>query len=103
MMDASAKIADPADRHGHWSQDGHAVQDTLRQAREHFDRMSKALEEFTEDHAEPLPTQTPLVPANFLDALPNPDTVASGRPADYISAVNSDDNGLYRMFLTVSP
>lgn len=103
MMDASAKISDPADRPGHWSQDTHPVPDTLRQAREHLDRMSKALEEFAEEETDPSASSVPLVPANFLDALPNPASAATARDADYISAVNSDDNGLYRMFLTVSP
>ncbi|MBW8319161.1 MAG: hypothetical protein K0M47_07330 [Rhizobium sp.] len=56
-----------------------------------------------EDPPAPAAAQKAYVPATWLDALgedhpePRPDS------SDQISAVNSDDNGLYRMFRSVSP
>lgn len=56
-----------------------------------------------EEPQAPAAVQKAYVPATWLDALgedhfePRPDR------SDQISAVNSDDNGLYRMFRTVSP
>jgi hypothetical protein len=43
------------------------------------------------------------VPANWLDALGHDHSEPRADRSDEISAVNSDDNGLYRMFRNVSP
>lgn len=43
------------------------------------------------------------VPANWLDALGKDHSEPRADRSDEISAVNSDDNGLYRMFRNVSP
>lgn len=41
--------------------------------------------------------------ASWLDAMPPVSYEAPSSDADHISSVNSDDNGLYRMFIGVSP
>ncbi|AHK03905.1 MULTISPECIES: hypothetical protein [Rhizobium/Agrobacterium group] len=41
--------------------------------------------------------------ASWLDAMPPEAFEAADREPDHISSVNSDDNGLYRMFISVSP
>lgn len=41
--------------------------------------------------------------ASWLDAMPPDAFEAAAREPDHISSVNSDDNGLYRMFISVSP
>jgi hypothetical protein len=41
--------------------------------------------------------------ASWLDAMPPEAFEAVGSEPDHISSVNSDDNGLYRMFISVSP
>ena len=41
--------------------------------------------------------------ASWLDAMPPEAFEAAGSEPDHISSVNSDDNGLYRMFISVSP
>lgn len=43
------------------------------------------------------------VPANWLDAMPADRYDTDATDEDAISAVNSDDNGLYRMFRNLSP
>lgn len=43
------------------------------------------------------------VPANWLDALGKDRSEPRTDRSDEISAVNSDDNGLYRMFRNISP
>ena len=47
--------------------------------------------------------QKAYVPATWLDALGEDNSEPRQDRSDQISAVNSDDNGLYRMFRTVSP
>ncbi|MCZ4432863.1 hypothetical protein O3S81_24395 [Agrobacterium sp. SOY23] len=44
-----------------------------------------------------------LPKASWLDAMPPEAFEAITSDPDHISSVNSDDNGLYRMFLGVSP
>ncbi|NWJ23473.1 hypothetical protein [Rhizobium sp. RM] len=41
--------------------------------------------------------------ASWLDALPSQATEINAFEPDRISSVNSDDNGLYRMFIGISP
>ncbi|MQB07056.1 hypothetical protein G6L16_017465 [Agrobacterium tumefaciens] len=41
--------------------------------------------------------------ASWLDAMPPEAFEAADSEPDHISSVNSDDNGLYRMFISVSP
>ncbi|MFK3777801.1 hypothetical protein [Agrobacterium sp. NPDC089420] len=41
--------------------------------------------------------------ASWLDAMPPEAFETAPGEADHISSVNSDENGLYRMFLGVSP
>lgn len=41
--------------------------------------------------------------ASWLDAMPPEAFEAADSEPDLISSVNSDDNGLYRMFISVSP
>lgn len=41
--------------------------------------------------------------ASWLDAMPPEAFDATADEPDHISSVNSDDNGLYRMFIGVSP
>ncbi|NTA83002.1 hypothetical protein G6L13_21125 [Agrobacterium tumefaciens] len=41
--------------------------------------------------------------ANWLDAMPPEAFEAADSEPNHISSVNSDDNGLYRMFISVSP
>ncbi|KJF75005.1 hypothetical protein [Agrobacterium arsenijevicii] len=41
--------------------------------------------------------------ASWLDAMPPEAFEEAGSEPDHISSVNSDDNGLYRMFISVSP
>jgi hypothetical protein len=41
--------------------------------------------------------------ASWLDAMPPEAFEVAGSEPDHISSVNSDDNGLYRMFISVSP
>lgn len=43
------------------------------------------------------------VPANWLDAMPAELYEREERDQDAITACNSDDNGLYRMFRNLSP
>lgn len=43
------------------------------------------------------------VPANWLDAMPAERYEQDMREEDAITACNSDDNGLYRMFRNLSP
>ena len=45
---------------------------------------------------------SPAIPASFLDALPQGEDGDAGAK-DYISAVNSDEAGIYRMFINLSP
>lgn len=51
----------------------------------------------------PAAAQKAYVPATWLDALGEDHSEPRPDRSDQISAVNSDDNGLYRMFRTVSP
>lgn len=44
-----------------------------------------------------------LPKASWLDAMPLEAFEAAPSDPDHISSVNSDDNGLYRMFIGVSP
>ncbi len=44
-----------------------------------------------------------LPKASWLDAMPSEAFEAATSDPDHISSVNSDDNGLYRMFIGVSP
>ncbi|MDH0615048.1 MULTISPECIES: hypothetical protein [unclassified Agrobacterium] len=44
-----------------------------------------------------------LPKASWLDAMPPEAFEAAAADPDHISSVNSDDNGLYRMFIGVSP
>ena len=48
------------------------------------------------------PVQRLFPKASWLDALSNDSNMAD-TDAERISSVNSDDNGLYRMFIGVSP
>ncbi len=41
--------------------------------------------------------------ASWLDAMPPEAFEAADVEPNHISSVNSDDNGLYRMFISVSP
>ncbi len=43
------------------------------------------------------------VPANWLDAMPSDRYDDAVAEENAIAAVNSDDNGLYRLFRTISP
>lgn len=56
-----------------------------------------------EDPQAPAAAQKTYVPATWLDALGEGHSEPRSDRSDQISAVNSDDNGLYRMFRTVSP
>lgn len=47
--------------------------------------------------------QRSLPKASWLDAMPPEAFEAATSDPDHISSVNSDDNGLYRMFIGVSP
>ncbi|MBB4404020.1 MULTISPECIES: hypothetical protein [Rhizobium/Agrobacterium group] len=44
-----------------------------------------------------------LPKASWLDAMPPEAFETAPSDPDHISSVNSDDNGLYRMFIGVSP
>ncbi|MFJ1310678.1 hypothetical protein [Agrobacterium sp. P15N1-A] len=44
-----------------------------------------------------------LPKASWLDAMPPGAFATAPSDPDHISSVNSDDNGLYRMFIGVSP
>lgn len=56
-----------------------------------------------EDFGVPEEVPEAHVPANWLDALSHDHSEPRADRSDEISAVNSDDNGLYRMFRNVSP
>ncbi|MBC7313894.1 MAG: hypothetical protein H5U11_15515 [Rhizobium sp.] len=56
-----------------------------------------------EEPQAPAAAQKAYVPATWLDALGEGHSEPRPDRSDQISAVNSDDNGLYRMFRTVSP
>ncbi|MCA1968318.1 MAG: hypothetical protein LDL42_04245 [Rhizobium sp.] len=56
-----------------------------------------------EEPQAPAAAQKAYVPATWLDALGEGHSEPRSDRSDQISAVNSDDNGLYRMFRTVSP
>ena len=56
-----------------------------------------------EEPQAPATAQKAYVPATWLDALGEDHSEPRQDRSDQISAVNSDDNGLYRMFRTVSP
>ncbi len=56
-----------------------------------------------EEPQAPVAAQKSYVPATWLDALGEAHSEPRPDRSDQISAVNSDDNGLYRMFRTVSP
>lgn len=51
----------------------------------------------------PVDVQKAYVPATWLDALGEDHSEPRADRSDQISAVNSDDSGLYRMFRSVSP
>lgn len=51
----------------------------------------------------PIEVQKAYVPATWLDALGRDHSEPSTDRSGQISSVNSDDNGLYRMFRNVSP
>lgn len=53
--------------------------------------------------AEPARTERLFPKASWLDALSGDAQKANAADADRISSVNSDDNGLYRMFIGISP
>lgn len=56
-----------------------------------------------EEYVAPEEPKAAYVPANWLDAMALEHTESYVPPVDMISAVNSDDNGLYRMFRNISP
>lgn len=56
-----------------------------------------------EAYSPPVEAEEPRVPASWLDALGSEYAEVREDRTDAISAVNSDDNGLYRMFRNVSP
>lgn len=62
-----------------------------------------ALQWDDEAYSPPVEAEEPRVPASWLDALGSEYAEAREDRTDAISAVNSDDNGLYRMFRNVSP
>lgn len=65
--------------------------------------VAPALQWDEEDFAPAAEVEEPRVPASWLDALGSDYAEPREDRSDAISAVNSDDNGLYRMFRNVSP
>ncbi|WCK04882.1 hypothetical protein [Agrobacterium tumefaciens] len=53
--------------------------------------------------AQDMQPERSLPKASWLDAMPPEAFEAATSDPDHISSVNSDDNGLYRMFIGVSP
>ncbi len=62
-----------------------------------------ALQWDAEELSSPAEVVEPRVPASWLDALGSDYAEPREDRSDAIAAVNSDDNGLYRMFRNVSP
>lgn len=83
--------------------DRRTVREVLEGASEVYSRMSSQFDEMDQavDLADDEPD--PYVPANWLDALPRDRYEQPDVANDRIAAVNSDEAGLYRMFLNHSP
>jgi|GEM_PF-6462458 hypothetical protein len=87
----------------HTSYDPLTATDPLAAALSHY---QQAISVFDEDEIRQVRIEEPadeMVPASFLDALVQEIEPSDSSDIAYISAVNSDDVGLYRMFRGYSP
>lgn len=115
MMEASKKPANGAARTGlaspveaHAAGQGDAVGEIfshwLEQAGSPATSVTMGIQWDDEESPQAPPAaQKAYVPATWLDALGEDHSEPRPDRSDQISAVNSDDNGLYRMFRAISP
>lgn len=105
MTDALAEKRDLPEKRVTPLHGGKSVKEILESAEILFSRMKSEGEERGEiGIAESsLGDGEQFVPATWLDALPSDRYEAPQPDGDRIAAVNSDEAGLYRMFLRVSP
>ncbi|MBW8283823.1 MAG: hypothetical protein K0M55_09485 [Rhizobium sp.] len=115
MMEASTKPADsvartvaasPAETHspGENGAVGEIFSHWLEQAGSPAPSVTMGGQWDAEEESQvPAAAQKSYVPATWLDALGKDHSEPRPDSSDQISAVNSDDNGLYRMFRSVSP
>jgi hypothetical protein len=113
MMEASTKPVDAATRASLAQTEARAVAEDsavgeifsqwLEQAGNATPSTAVGIHWDDDDLAPPAEAPEPHVPANWLDALGKDYSEPRSDRSDEISAVNSDDNGLYRMFRNVSP
>lgn len=113
MMEASTKPVDAATRASLAQTEARAVAEDpavgeifsqwLEQAGNATPSTAVGVHWDDDDFAAPAENPEAHVPANWLDALGKDHSEPRADRSDEISAVNSDDNGLYRMFRNVSP
>ncbi|MBP1851652.1 hypothetical protein [Rhizobium halophytocola] len=101
MLNASAGRVDQSDnRDSQWGVRPR-LPDILETAKAHLAAVMAEMEPGVAPATETAEPADAAIPANFLDALPQGDEAPGSD--DYISAVNSDDAGIYRMFINLSP
>lgn len=113
MMEASTKAVDTATRAALAQSEARAVAEDaavgeifsqwLEQAGNPTPSAAVGIQWDDDDLGAPEEVPEAHVPANWLDALGKDRAEPRTDRSDEISAVNSDDNGLYRMFRNVSP
>lgn len=104
MMDATGSVFEAPQAGASSSWEIIEPRDPLKSALSHY---RQAISDFDGEEEtvlrEAINPGQPQVPANFLDALSEAREPAYRGNGDHISAVNSDEAGLYRMFLNLSP
>ncbi|MCL6708691.1 hypothetical protein M8R20_17000 [Pseudomonas sp. R2.Fl] len=102
-MTDTAVNPEPSEFRAQSSYDPLTATDPVAAALSHY---QQAISLFDEDEIPPMAEEKPEekpVPASFLDALVQEIEPSDSSDLAYISAVNSDDVGLYRMFRGYSP
>ncbi|MGF0537756.1 hypothetical protein ACQQ2Q_07150 [Agrobacterium sp. ES01] len=102
MTDASANSSEMSLALPRYSQ-SRTSDDVLESAKATYERMSARIDDSDIDDDEAEVSEKGYVPANWLDALPSDRHELPLPGHDKISAVNSDEAGLYRMFQNISP
>lgn len=106
MTDAWVENGDLKERRLAPLQSGMTIKEVLESAQTLFARMESVGDadgNLSDLGPSPEETHARYVPATWLDALPGDRYETPQHDQDHISAVNSDEAGLYRMFLNMSP